>query len=66
MEAGKDHVRGDVLKLEAKNCWVVARDKNTWRRALKDAEVRPELMINDGDHDVDNGDVMEAELSQWI
>mgnify|MGYP007063910716 CR=1 FL=1 len=39
----EDCVTNDIRKLGIKNWWIAAKDRDLWRRILKEAETRPGL-----------------------
>ncbi|KAJ4428576.1 hypothetical protein ANN_24620 [Periplaneta americana] len=39
----EDCIMKDIRKLEVKNWWTVAKDRDSWRRILKEAEAQPRL-----------------------
>ena len=40
----RDAVQEDVKKLKIQNLWTVARDREVWRRILREAVTRPGLL----------------------
>ena len=40
----KDAVQEDVKKLKIQNWWTVVRDREVWRRILREAVTRPGLL----------------------
>ncbi|PSN35334.1 Uncharacterized protein C07A9.10, partial [Blattella germanica] len=39
----EDCITRDIKKLGVRNWWTVAKDRDSWRRILKEAEARPGL-----------------------
>ena len=48
--------RRDIQKLGVKNRWLVAKDKDTLRRIVKEIELDPDFKAPDGDDDDDDDD----------